>query len=297
MIKRMIFILSFLVILSFVLELRTDGFITSNIYFKLPEQTQDPIVDDFTEIDKALSQPYRYLAKGTQFYVFESQDGKYVIKFLRENHTPKLWVHLLKFPTFLDLYRKREVLYRKEKCQKTINGCHVAFEKMKNRVGILGLFFTHNINKCLTIFDKIGHKFKVDLSKAHFVIQKKAEMMLDQALTFAYQEKDQEKVVEIIDSFLEHISYRCKKNICNSDPNVFRNFGIINDRAVEIDFGNFFENDTPLRPPLFYHEMTRYTKAFQKWINKNMPSFQSYVEKRVEKELDLYTQDFEKATL
>src|SRR3569832_1407459 len=41
------------------------------------------------EAQKALAQPYRFLGKGAQSFVFASEDGQWVIKFFRHHHLKK----------------------------------------------------------------------------------------------------------------------------------------------------------------------------------------------------------------
>jgi hypothetical protein len=65
----------------------TDGFTIGNItatFAYHPEWETTPLnVDEENFLEEALNQPYTYLAKGCQAYVFQSQDGKYVVKFFK----------------------------------------------------------------------------------------------------------------------------------------------------------------------------------------------------------------------
>src|SRR5262245_49798043 len=62
----------------------TDGFVESNIMYDVPKDPRWQTVT-LTGYEKEalaaiLSQPFYYLGKGCQSYVFASQDGQYVIK-------------------------------------------------------------------------------------------------------------------------------------------------------------------------------------------------------------------------
>src|SRR5271156_5010255 len=65
----------------------TGGFTIANISSDFSFQPQwevRPLLEgEQAEFDKATSQPFYYLGKGCQSYVFASQDGKYVIKFFK----------------------------------------------------------------------------------------------------------------------------------------------------------------------------------------------------------------------
>lgn len=296
--KKYIIFLLLLGILPLAIEKRTDGFTVQALYFTLPIAIDCSTIEkqnfEDEEHIKVLEQEYVYLGKGTQFYVFESADKKYVIKFLRDHHLkPKLWVHFLRFPNFLDLYRKEEILHRRQKCEKTVKACFVAFERMQKRLGLLGLYFKKPTSHKLKVRDKIGRKYQIDLSNTYYVIQKKADAFLAEALNNATSQNDVEKIVDL---FLEGITYRCQKQISNTDPNVFSNFALLEDHVVEVDFGDFFDNGSLIPPPLFNHEISRYAKSFRKWANKNMPEILLYFDERLQVELKKYRSHYEDQT-
>lgn len=296
MLKKILLIFLVLIGLSFLIKERTGGFLVDRIYFSLPSIEKGIFCTNIEKVDTILDQSFRYLDKGTQFFVFESEDKQHVIKFLRDHHLkPKFWVHLLRFPKFLDHYRKTEISHREEKCRKTTKGCQIAFERMQEKLGLVAMFFSANVQKSITVFDKIGRKHWIELKKTHFIIQKKADYMLEEALLSAKGER--EKLFSLVDLFFKGITYRCKKNICNSDPNVFKNFALINDSVVEVDFGDFFDNGKTLRPELFHHEINRYAKSFRKWASKNMPQILPCIDQQLEKELAQYKKEYEEKTI
>src|SRR5689334_14456085 len=52
-----------------------------------PALETDPLsTEEQQQLDRILSQPFRYLSAGSQSYAFVSEDGKYVIKFFRMKH-------------------------------------------------------------------------------------------------------------------------------------------------------------------------------------------------------------------
>jgi hypothetical protein len=301
MIKKTLIVLFALLAIPFLVETRTEGFISSNLYFSLPVKIDHHVSEKYNcsekEHEEIVNQTYRYLGKGTQFYVFESLDNKYVIKFLRPHQLkPKFWVHLLHFPKFLDLYRKQEILHRKQKCEKTLKACSVAFERMRERLGLKGMYLKDGSDKQLKIKSKLGHWFTIDLGSTCYIIQKKADAFLDTALLQARDNSTQE-VEKILDLFIEGISFRFKHQISNTDPNVFSNFALLDDRVVEVDFGDFFDNGELLPPPFFAHEINRYAKSFTKWATINAPDVLNYFDKRLEEELQKYEKYYEEKTL
>lgn len=290
-------LLLFVCLYSFI-ERRTDGFRMDRIYFDL----SIPVVNleqDSSIIHEILDQPFTYLDRGTQFFVFESKDKKHVIKFLSPLHLKsQFWVNFLCFPPFKQY---KEAIYKKKekKCLQTVKACFLAYDRLKENLGLEFIHFGSNsqFHKHILIYDKLGHRHLVDLSKTHFIIQKKAEAFIGSALLSAYKNKDDHKVHAIIDSFLENISYRCKKNVRNTDPNVFKNFAIIGNRVVEVDFGDFFAENKVIDPPLFIHEIDRYARSFRKWANKNIPETLTYFEQKLNQEMDFYEKEYSKQVL
>jgi hypothetical protein len=82
--------LSFLIAisLSWTAVVRTDGFSPAIIGEPLLSR-DDPCVN--TEVKAIFFQPFRYLGKGRQCFVFESQDGQTVLKFFNQNYLKMPW--------------------------------------------------------------------------------------------------------------------------------------------------------------------------------------------------------------
>src|SRR5215813_2272463 len=77
---------------------KTDGFAHYKILSSLPfnEEWEVPPLseNEAKEVSAILDQPFYYLAKGAQSYVFASKDGQSVIKFFRIYHlTPPRWLN------------------------------------------------------------------------------------------------------------------------------------------------------------------------------------------------------------
>src|SRR3569832_1589228 len=70
--------------------------ITSNLTYHPEWETASLSPAQEDEIKTLLNQPYTYLNKGVQSFVFASEDGRYVIKFFRHDHlSPPFWSKLL----------------------------------------------------------------------------------------------------------------------------------------------------------------------------------------------------------
>lgn len=178
------------------------------------------------EIREILEGPFTYLASGNQFHVFEN--GGYVLKLFRYNYSPFAFIHKMKrlYHTFLNKKLKDDFYL---KTRKTFHAAFLGATKGKEVTEVL---FAH-LNLSQNLFPKadfkVGKKtYSLPLDRYRFILQKKAVPLKTVMLT---EQK--------CDSLLAIWEKRKSLNIKNSDPNIRGNIGFIDERAVEIDFGNY----------------------------------------------------------
>src|SRR5262245_9492560 len=79
------------------------------------------------ELEKALSQPYHFLSKGAQAFVFKSEDGRYVIKFFKLHHLqPSVWLRMLRWPWCMESYRLEKMVEKRRELFKTFMSYKIA---------------------------------------------------------------------------------------------------------------------------------------------------------------------------
>lgn len=215
--------------------------------FPHKQEWEVPLVPEVISI---LDQPYHYIDKGSQCYVFESEDGEYVVKFFRyDQPTTDTKVILL------------------------FNACKAAFDFLKEETGLI---FVH-LNSTpvglgtLKCTDPIGRKVLFELDHYRFAVQKKA-MPFRKTLRMATSNPPEMK--KLLDQFVDLLIARTDKGVLNSDPSLSRNFGFLDSRAIEIDFGNYRPCGDVNQP----QEIKRYTKKLKKWLKFNAPEWVEYVE-------------------
>ena len=128
-----------------------------------------------------LDQPFDYLARGAQAYVFASRDGKTVIKFFRVYHLmPPLWMTCLNFPLPLQPYKIAKMIRKREGLKRDFQSYKIAFEELKEETGVLYVHLnkSDDLKKKLIIHDKIGIAHEVDLDRMEFIVQKKSLLVL-----------------------------------------------------------------------------------------------------------------------
>lgn len=225
----------------------TEGFRVSKMRLNWPAnpkwETTLP-----ASLNEILEQPYSFLGKGVQSFAFLSRDGRYVVKLLRFD-------------------RKKD----KSKYLPLFNACKTAYERLKEETGLIYVHLNPtNLN--FPIFrckDAIGRPFEINLNPIRFIVQKKVN---DFEEVLLQERHNPEAMKKRLDQFFDLIQTRASMGIWNKDPSLSRNFGFLDDRAIEFDFGNY-RVDPKLDPS---REMQRYYKKMRHWLSKNAPEWVDY---------------------
>ncbi len=247
------------------LKRATCGFKLAKLRLEMPHRPDWESSSSLSqeELSLLLSQPFSYLDKGAQCYVFESRDRDVVIKLFRYDQ-----------PHFK---KKKNKTPFSAKIEKLFAACLLAYNEAKEETGLiyLHLNLTRNEMPILRAIGPIGQTLHLPLDNYRFAIQKKAEGFrhsFEQAATNPIEMQQK------IDSFLSLLKSRIEKGIGNSDPTLSRNFGFLQGRAVEIDFGNYYRS-----PASKKEEFCKYTHRLRRWLKKSAPEWVAYLDEKVEK--------------
>lgn len=244
-----------------------------------PEWEIPPLPQEEREaIDQILSQKFTYYNKGSQSYVFISEDKKYILKFLKQDklRTRSWLAHLpLSFNPYYEDY-----LFKQEKCHATFAACKTSFTELKKESGLIYVHLnnTRDLNKKVTIFDKNGEKHIVDIDKTSYYVQKRAQLIYSRIAELMHQ-NETEKAKEIISSVFSLIDYLGKKGVCDNDPILRKNFGLIDDIAVQIDIGKLKIDSLRQQSLAYKDEAGSITNSFKVWLEKNYPALSEHFEK------------------
>jgi hypothetical protein len=268
---------------------RTDGFALYKIRSSLPYcaewATDDPSPQEQALLDEVFNQPFYYLAKGAQSYVFRSQDNQYVIKFFRLYHLqPPSWLNLLSLPYPLEQYKVLKKIRKNEELAKDFLSYKIAHQEMKEETGLIYLHLnkTKALNKQLKIIDKIGVAHHVDLDQMEFLVQKKASLVYP-AIAELAKSQGEESAKEAIHSLIALLKMRCEKGICDKDPDLNTNFGFLGTKAIQIDFGRFRKEESIKDPQLYRDELIRITDHFHQWLDREHPNLSAHLEEEIDK--------------
>jgi hypothetical protein len=262
----------------------TGGFIEANITSDFPFQPQWEVrslmASEQEELDRVLNQPYYYLGKGCQSYVFISQDGQYVIKFFKyQRYRLQPW--LAYFPPLPAI-----VKYRQEKLEKKWNkldgfvqSWKVAFENLKEETGLLFVHLnkTTHLQRQVIIYDKIGLKHVIELDQMEFCIQRCARMLCDALLEYKAK-GDLVKAQQLIHQLLSMILSEYSRGLADNDHALMQNTGVAQGKPVHIDVGQFVFNDAVKQPHVFHQELFTKMYKFKLWLHDNYPELGEYLE-------------------
>jgi hypothetical protein len=250
-----------LVILSVGLAwcLKTPGFSVDKISSSLePRREWATLQTNQEEISQIASQPFHYLAQGAQCYAFASEDGKWVIKFFKMKHLlPKFWMTSFPFSLLFPNYYHKKVEVRRKRLSQTFESCKLAYEQLKEETGLVAVHLnkTHNLSCEITLVAKGGRRFKVDLDRVEFVLQKKALGLHDYLRSQDAEGK--KKAVAAIEAL---IAKRCQLGLGDLDQGVSRNYGFVGDLPIHLDMAGLVKDERLKDPKEAAQEIERVIK-------------------------------------
>jgi hypothetical protein len=243
-----------------------------------PEWNTPPLSSDEQKaLEQILSQKFTYYSKGSQAYVFISEDKKHILKFLKQQKLREnSWLAYI--PLSFNPYYQ-EFLFKQKKRRATFSACTTAFTELKKETGLIYVHInnTCDLNKKVTVFDKSGKQHIVDLNQTSFYVQKRAQLIYSRISELMHNE-DIEGAKKIISSVFSLIDFLGKKGIVDNDPILRKNFGLIDDVAVQIDVGKLRIDPVRQQNCAYKQEVGSITHSFKIWIEKNCPELSGYFE-------------------
>lgn len=268
-------------------EAKTDGFTVLGVSsHRDPNPAWDvhPLSDaERHELDQALNQKYRYLARGNQAFAFLSEDGRFVLKFFKQKLFQPPFL-LKAIPTrLLQEGRSAKKVWKKGyKLQRDFESYRLAFDELKEETGLVLVHLNRSewIQKRVAIVDKLNIEHQIDLDRFDFIIQKRADLVYP-TIDKLMAEGNANRAKEALSSILKMFVSRCQKGIDDSDPDLDKNFGFIDGKAIQIDIGRFtrypqkvkfherhllnLREPQEVKPPLI-------KDSFKSWLSSNYPA-------------------------
>jgi hypothetical protein len=221
------------------------------------------VVND-EELLSLLDQPFTYLGKGAQTFVFGSKDGRYVIKFFRYFHKYATPLEALPFAAV-----QRTAAKRRRKMEKDFNSYKLAFDHLKEETGLLYLHLnrTAHLKKTATLYDKFKMRHQVALDDFGFIVQKRADPFYP-TLSRLIKENSPEKAKAALTCLVQLFAKQRALGLFDKDPNLRTNFGFIDNQPVQLDIGRFIQGET--RPLTAFYQL-------EKWLRLEAPELISHL--------------------
>lgn len=218
-----------------------------------------PFSSPVTEPPQSLYQPFHYLGKGVQCYVFIGKDRKTILKLFKHYHTG--------WPTGAQRRERRMI--------RMLKSCEIALKQLPQETGVFYAHLQkgdHHLGK-IEIHDKLGIVHQLNLDQTEFLLQKRA-IPLEEELDRLFSSNQVDAAIERMQSLLGLIEARAMKGIRNKDGRIFQNCGFIGEQPVEIDVGSYG-----------YGHAKSSAKArakLLKWVKENYPQYLKQCEERLQ---------------
>lgn len=255
--KRFLLLVICLYVVSVFCHKQTDGFALGKVATQLL-QGPGPHLDE-----SLLEQPYHYLGKGGQCYIFASDDGRYILKLLRSSKLNTLHLLHALFP-LPSLQEKMTV--QQELITQTLGSYLLAHDQLQEETGIVGVHLDGHapLRLALKIIDKGKTTHIIDPNRYPFVIQKRATLVKEKITQL--MDDDPEKARIALRRLFALLHQRIDKGIEDDDPNLSKNFGFCADIPIQIDGGRFSLNTSPS-----IEKIGNSKEDLQHWINQQYP--------------------------
>ncbi|MCE5316190.1 MAG: hypothetical protein LLG04_02350 [Parachlamydia sp.] len=268
----------------------TGGFTISNITYDLPYdarwEMRSPDEDEAHAVEAILHQPFHYLGKGCQSYVFVSEDNRYVLKFFKyQRFRPKAWLPYMTFIPGMEGYLQSKSECKKRKLESVFSSWKIAYEDLLPETGVL---FVH-LNKTqlnmtkgqrekpFVIYDKMGWEHSLNLNDYEYLLQRKAKLLCPTLDGLMAQGKVYE-AKQLLDRLIQMLLSEYHRGYADNDHALMQNTGVLDGRPVHIDVGQFVKNDKVRDPEVYNHELFNKTWKFRKWLSENHPELASHLE-------------------
>lgn len=263
----------------------TGGFTVSNITSDLSFDSDREIAAsaDNHEIASILKQEFRYLGKGCQSYVFLSEDGKYVIKFLKyQRFRPQKFLNYLSFIPFIEKIRQQKVSKKNEKLSKLFSSWKIAYENLSKETGVLFLHLnkTAYLKQPLVIYDKLGIKHTLNPDQIEFIVQKRANMLcptIEEYMTEGKSDEAKHLLTHLVDMILSEY----ERGFADNDHALMQNTGVIAGVPVHIDVGQFVNDMQMAEKDHYAIELFSKMYKFRIWLAKKYPELESFLTTRL----------------
>jgi hypothetical protein len=268
----------------------TDDFRLTHIVHELPFNKNwetKASLSDRHFLKLIFQQPFTYVGKGAQSYVFVSEDGAYVIKFFKFKHLKPSWIveHLPEIGPIGE-YKRKNIARKERQIQSVFSGYKLAYDVHREESGTVFVHLnpTDDLHASVTLFDKIGRKHKMDLDPYIFVIQEcgtTSREVMAEALNNGDVELAKKRTRQIIDLYLAEYA----KGIYDRDHGVLHNTGFVGDKPIHLDVGKLTDAPYMKLQENWEPDLKLIALKYHYWMKDTYPKYYEEVISTIEEDL------------
>jgi hypothetical protein len=255
----------------------TDDFRLANITYEMPyqEKWEVPTLSsvDQQKFDEIIKQKFHYIGKGAQSYAFKSDDDQYVIKFFKFKHLkPSLFVDFIPNVGFLGRYKQAQIDRKERLLNSVFDGYRLAYAVHAPETGLIYIHLnkSQNLNKKVTLFDKLGFEKTVNLDEIPFILQVKVETTR-QVMNKLMKKQDIAGAKAHINKIFDLYMLEYSKGIYDRDHGVMHNTGFAGLEPIHLDVGKLTKDDRMKTKEFYKPDLQLIEKKFNVWFRANYP--------------------------
>ncbi|MCI5051766.1 MAG: hypothetical protein MRY21_01355 [Simkaniaceae bacterium] len=242
-----------------------------------------PTPEKLAEVREILSQKFYFLAPGGQSYAFRSADDQYVLKLTKHKRMRvPIWANWMPLPDFLE--KRRQKTADKKKCifDATFKSYMIAEKYLPEETGIVFLHLNKSnyLKQKITIVDKIGIEYEINLDDFEFIIQRRAILTYPYFDQFMLEGKV-DRVKTGIRKLLHYLVERSKKGVEDHDLCFGTNLAFLNDEPFQLDLGSLRINESFKSPEVYKAKLLEAIVEFRQWLEECYPELIHYFDETV----------------
>ena len=229
-------------------------------------------------------QTLRWLGRGMQSVVFETQDEKYVIKFFQlgklseDIDQPTVKTRILGSSQ----KKRQELINRREELFSSSKMC---FEDLQEETGIIYVHLNRSRDRIhtLRLVDRYGQSHRIRGDETSFLVQKKARYLVP-TITSYMEEGQVDQAKARIDQVLNLLLALAEKGYVDNDDALIRNnnLGLTEERAIYIDTGHLYRDKNLDVAARMKYEFQVRLDPFEKWLRVAYPELAAHYQIRKE---------------
>lgn len=255
----------------------TDGFSLAHIQSTLKFAPRWEVANqDERAARDLLAQNFYYIGKGSQCYVFASEDGDVVLKFFRHSrYRLHPLARYITAPAFITEFQQKREREKQHKLDFLFTSCLIAHQELREESGLIYLHLnkTDHLKQQVVLYDKLKRAHPIAIDEYEFMIQKKGEQIFPY-LTHLLSQGKQQEAKQALTDLVALLNRRIHKGIADTDAVIHKNSGFRGQKALFLDVGGF-AHGTPADPQAI---LLRTTRKLRSWLSTHDPELAGYFE-------------------